>query len=115
MNFKIPFAIIVFVCAIISANVVGCNVPIIVADLGQDGNGLEVRGQTCWNVDAAGNCISVAYVAIDVDWVNSSDANVIICHEFGHVNHPEWDEAACDDFANSCGVGYIEDAYHGVH
>lgn len=107
-------AAIVFVCAIISAQVVGCNVPIIVKDLGQDGNGYEVRGQTCWNVDVAGNPVSVAYVAIDVDWVNSSDANVIIAHEFGHVNHPEWSEADCDAFANSQGVGHIEDAYSGI-
>ena len=105
-------AAIVFVCAIISAQAVGCNVPIIVKDLGQDGNGNEVRGQTCWYVDAQGNPVSVAYVAIDVDWVNSEDCNVIIAHEFGHVNHPDWSEAQCDDFANAQGVGHIEDAYH---
>jgi hypothetical protein len=109
MNYKIIFAIAVFICAIISAPVVGNHEIIVqVKDLGHDGNGFEVRGQTAWYNDGSG----VAYVAIDKDWVNSPDANVIICHEFGHVNHPDWSEAQCDDFANQQGVGYIEDAYH---
>lgn len=115
MNYKIIVAIAIFIYAICSAQVVGCNIPIIVKDLGNDGNGYEVRGQTCWYVDAAGNPVSVAYVAIDDAWANSPDANVILCHEFGHVNHPDWDEKACDEFANAQGVGHIEDAYNGIH
>lgn len=116
MNSKqVIVAIAVIVYVIVSIQAVGCNIPIVVKDLGQDDNGYEVRGQTCWYVDEAGNPVSVAYVAIDVDWVNSSDYNVIMCHEFGHVNHPEWDEAQCDAFANAQGVGHIEDAYSGIH
>lgn len=112
MNWKIIFAIVVFVGAILSAQVLGNEPAIIVKDLGQDSNGNYVRGQTCWYVDSQGNPTSVAYVAIDDDYANSSDANVILLHEFGHVSHPDWSEAQCDDFANSFGVGYIEDAYH---
>ena len=110
-------SVIVFVIAyvIVSIQGVGCKVPIIVDDLGVDSNGYEVRGQTCWYVDEAGNPVSVAYVAIDKDWVDSPDAAVIIAHEFGHVNHPDWSEAQCDAFANAQGVGHIEDAYSGVH
>lgn len=113
MNWKIIFAIVVFVGAILSAQVVGNHeISVQIKDLGSDSNGNEVRGQTCWYVDAQGNPIGVAYVAIDDSWANSNDCNVILLHEFGHVNHPDWSEAQCDDFANSFGIGHIEDAYH---
>lgn len=112
MKGKIAFAIIVFIAAIACAQVLGNDPAIIVEDLGQDSNGNFVRGQTCWIIDSAGNPIGVAYVAIDDNWVGSADQNVILAHEFGHVSHPDWSEAQCDDFANSLGVGHIEDAYH---
>ena len=109
MKVQAIIAIIVFIAAVCYAPVVGYSgPPMIVKDLGHDSNGYEVRGQTAWYNDGSG----CAYVAIDVDYVNSPDYNVIMLHEFGHVNHPDWSEAQCDDFANSQGVGYIEDAYH---
>lgn len=116
MNYKqIIVAVAVIAYIVVSIPSVGCPVPIVCKDLGYDSNGYEVRGQTAWYVDAAGNPAGVAYVAIDDAWVNSPDAAVIIAHEFGHVSHPDWDEAQCDDFANAQGVGHIEDAYHGIH
>lgn len=109
MKVQAILAIIIFIASVIGAPVVGYNGPaMIIKDLGHDANGYEVRGQTARYIDSG----EVAYVAIDVDWVNSPDYNVIMLHEFGHVNHPDWTEAQCDDFANSQGVGFVEDAYH---
>ena len=102
------FCVIVFGVFIIQP--VGCNFVIQSYDLGHDSNGYEVRAQ-CQN-QGDGSFI----VVIDDGSIGSPDQAVIICHEVGHVQHwDDWDEADCDDFANSVGVGYIQDAYHGIH
>ena len=91
------------------------NDPVIhVQQLGTDANGYQVRGQTCWYVDAQGHEIGVAYVAIDIDWVNSSVEPAILAHEFGHVTNSSRTEAQCDAFAFQVTGINITDAYEGI-
>jgi hypothetical protein len=86
-----------------------------VEDLGTDGNGYTVCGQTRWYT----NNNTVAEVVLDdeVD-PNSYEAYAILYHELGHVlavqHGTENTEAIADDYAASRGYNIV-DAYHGVH
>lgn len=91
----------------------GINVSI--EDLGHDGNGYTVQGQTrFWIYDNGNVKIEGVYLDDDID-PNSYKANAILYHEEGHVIlGPGATEADCDNYAASKGYN-IRDAYHGVH
>lgn len=107
MNVKIIFAIVVFVVAIIAAQPVGISFAIVSYELGQDSNGYQVMAQV--QFDANGK---VVCVVIGPEAIADGSANVRFMHEMGHMKNSSWSEAQCDDFANSFGVGHVEDAYH---
>lgn len=109
MDVKIVIAIIIAI--IISIQPAGIPFPIIVQDIPNDGNGYTVVAQTQFY-----NNGKVACIIINPAFVDAPNINAVIVHEFGHVNHPEWDEAQCDDWANSIVDGPdVIDAYHGIH
>ena len=85
-------------------------------ELGQDGNGYTVRGQTWYYVQPDGTEVNVKVILDDDVDPNSYDAEAILYHELGHiVNVGDADpEEAADDYAASRGYS-ITDAYHGIH
>lgn len=112
MNWKIIFAIVVFVGAIISVQPIGENFSIQIANIPDDGSGYNVQAQVWKNVDGSFS------IFIDEGSVDSPQINRIVAHEIGHVNNWDGDEAYADDFANRIvndGSEPIVDAYHGIH
>jgi hypothetical protein len=85
------------------------HVQVFIEDLGTDGNGYTVCGQTRF---VNGQVYQV--VLDDAIDPNSYQAKAILYHELGHIVNPSGDEAAADDFAASRGYN-ITDAYHGIH
>jgi hypothetical protein len=85
------------------------NIPVLIEQLGTDGNGYEVRGQTRWY----GNGSIIIVLDADVD-PTSYDASAILAHELGHIVYNGGTEAQADDYAASLGYS-ITDAYHGIH
>jgi len=81
-----------------------------VEDLGTDGNGYTVLGQTRF----VGDFKVVEVVLDDSVAPNSYEAHAILYHELGHVFDPNTDEAGADAYAQSRGYN-ITDAYHGIH
>ena len=139
MNYKAIIAIIVLVIIIVSAQPVGQgNYNVLVAkelqnnqaaqeiaqlgivvtyeELGQDGNGYTVQGQTWYYVAPDGTEVNVKVILDDDVDPNSYEAHAILYHELGHiVNTGDADtEAAADDYAATKGYNIV-DAYHGIH
>ena len=79
-----------------------------VEDLGTDGNGYTVLGQT--RFIGTGQVVEV--VLDDSVDPNSYQAHAILYHELGHVVDPTADEAGADAYAHSRGYN-ITDAYSG--
>ena len=80
---------------------------IIVADLGYNPDGLEVRGQ-------AAHYNGEHVIIIDDAEINRPDVDGVILHEMGHTYDHEWSEAQCDQFAAENGHPISPDAYSGV-
>lgn len=94
------------------------GIEVTIEELGQDQNGLEVRGQSRFAnyVNGTTHCFMVV-LDDDID-PNSETAHAILAHELGHIYNEEHgienNEANADAYANSRGY-IITDAYHGVH
>ena len=80
---------------------------IIVADLGYNSDGLEVRGQ-------AAHYNGENVIIIDDSEINRPDVDGVILHEMGHIYNHEWSEAQCDKFAAENGHPISQDAYSGA-
>jgi hypothetical protein len=79
---------------------------IIVADLGYNQDGFEVRGQVAhYNGEHV--------IIIDDAEINRPDVEGVIFHEMGHIYDHEWSEAQCDQFAAENGHPISSDAYSG--
>lgn len=112
---KIIFGFIVFIIAVSMSQCIGSDPVITVKDIPVTQEGMTVRGQTTWTVDSTGAPIECVGVAIDDDVIDDPDCAAVIAHEMGHAGHPDWDEAACDDFAFQVTGIVITDAFHGIH
>ena len=102
MQWKIIFATIIFIAAIIAAPVVGTNFTVKVTDISD--NEYTVRA-SCHN-----NGDGTFGITMDTSTMNSPNWEVVMMHEIGHVNNWEGSEEDADNFANAQGVGYIHDA-----
>ena len=105
MNFKIIFAIIVFVVAVIAAPVVGTNFTVSVSNIPESADGQYIINANCMN-----NGDGTFHITMNTATMNSPDWEVVMMHEIGHVNNWNGNEEDADNFANSQGVGYIHDA-----
>lgn len=85
-------------------------------ELGQDGNGYTVQGQTWYYVLPDGSEQNVKVILDDDIDPNSYLAHAVLYHELGHiVNTGAADtEAAADEYAGTRGYNIV-DAYHGIH
>lgn len=90
------------------------GIPVYYQELGEDGNGYTVNGQTQIYQNGTVACI---ILDDDID-PNSYEAHAILYHELGHAIHqingePD-NEQLADEYAANKGY-QIQDAYHGIH
>lgn len=90
------------------------NIPVKYEELGQDGNGYTVCGQTQWTVYSDGSEQLYCVILDDDIDPNSYEAHAILAHELGHIVLGGGTEAQADEYAASLGYEIV-DAYHGVH
>jgi hypothetical protein len=99
------FAIIVFIVAVMAAQPINdFNFIVQVADIPDGDNGFHIRAN-CHN-----NGDGTFVITMDNETMKSSEWQVVMMHEIGHVINWEGSEEDADNFANAQGVGYIHDA-----
>jgi hypothetical protein len=92
------------------------GIPVVVEELGTDGQGYTVRGQTQYQITEDGQEHFVKVVLDDDVDPTSYEAQAILYHELGHIvlTGDADTEAGADEFAGTKGYEIV-DAYHGIH